>query len=189
MKVIFLEDVAHMAHAGETKEVADGYGRNFLIPRNLAVLANSAASNVVGARLKMKARRQAQVEAEMGELAKQLEGTEVVLKARAGTKGRLYGSITSADIADELNNRIGLVVDKKKIELIDPIRELGDYEITVSLGKDIAPKLKVKVVEMEEKEEKGQQGEKAEKEGARSEGKTEEEVVAEEQEVVKEELA
>ena len=102
MKVIFLEDVPNVAEAGEAKEVADGYGRNFLIPRKLAVLANSAASNIVEAQLKMRARRQAQTEAEMVELANQLEGKEVILKARTGAKDRLYGSITSADIEPKI---------------------------------------------------------------------------------------
>ncbi|MQY73464.1 MAG: 50S ribosomal protein L9, partial [Dehalococcoidia bacterium] len=112
MKVVFLEDVPNVAETGEVKEVADGYGRNFLIPKKLAILADAKATQIIEAQLKKKAQRQAETEAEMRELAKQLEGQEIVLRARAGAKDRLYGSITNADIADELEKSAGLVVDK-----------------------------------------------------------------------------
>ncbi len=160
MKVIFIEDVPDVARAGEAKEVADGYGRNYLLPKKLAVLANSAASNVVEAQLKKVAVKRAQAEAEMAELAGKLEGVEITLKARTGAKDRLYGSITSADIADELSNSAGLVIDKRKIELEEPIRQLGSYEVTIRLTQDIAPVIGLAVVadkvtkEKPEKEEK-----------------------------------
>ena len=157
MKVIFLEDVRNVASAGETKEVADGYGRHFLLPRKLAVLANSQASAVVEAQLKKIALKRAQTEAETAELAGKLDGTEVTLKARTGAKDRLYGSITSADIADGLSSSAGLVIDKRKIELEEPIRQLGSYEVTVRFTHDIAAVIKLTVVGdevAEEKEEK-----------------------------------
>jgi len=154
MKVVFLEDVPNVAETGEVKEVADGYGRNFLIPKKLAILADAKATQIIEAQLKKKAQRQAETEAEMRELAKQLEGQEIVLKARAGAKDRLYGSITNADIAEELEKSTGLVVDKRKIELDEPIREVGSYEIAIRLTKDIIPKIKLKVMEEEEKKEK-----------------------------------
>ena len=162
MKVVFLEDVPNVAETGEVKEVADGYGRNFLIPRKLAVLADAKAANIVEARLKKKARIQAETEAEMRELAQQLEGKEVILKARSGAKGRLYGSITNADITEELSKSTGLVVDKRVIELEEPIRQVGSYEIAIRLTKDIMPKIKVTIVEEEkegkEKEEEEEKG-------------------------------
>ena len=154
MKVVFLEDVPDVGEVGQVKEVADGYGRNYLLPRKLAALANSMASNIVEVQLKKKVRRQAEIEAEMKKLAKQLEGKEVVLKARAGEKDRLYGSITSADIADELNSISGLEVDKRKIELAEPIRQLGSYEVTIRLTKDIIPAIKVTVIAEEPETEK-----------------------------------
>ena len=163
MKVVFIEDVQNVAGAGEIKEVADGYGRNFLIPRKLAVLADASASQIAEVQLKKKARKQAQFEAEMIELAKQFEGKEIVLKARTGAKGRLYGSITSADIASELSNSIGSAVDKRKIELDDPIRELGSYEIAVRLTKDIAPKIRLTVADEEEKKEEAAEEKKTRK--------------------------
>ena len=146
MKVIFLQDVPNVARAGEIKEVANGYGRNFLIPRKLALQARAEAINTIRAQIEIKAHSQAQTGAELVELANHLNGREVILEARTGAKDRLYGSITTADIADELQSSAGLVVDKKKIELAEPIRHLGSYEVTVRLAKDIIPKIKVTVV-------------------------------------------
>ncbi len=148
MKVIFLQDVSNVARAGETKEVADGYGRNFLIPKKLALLATPSATSTTEAQRRITEHSQAQIETEVTELAHQLEGKEVILKARTGAKDRLFGSITSADIASELQNTTGLVVDKKKIELAEPIRQLGSYEVVIKLAKDTAPTIKV-IVEKE----------------------------------------
>ena len=148
MKVIFLQDVPNVARAGETKEVADGYGRNFLIPQNLALLATPSASSKIEAQRRITERSQAQTEAEMREVAQQLEGKEVTLKAKVGAKDRLFGSITSADIASELQNATGLVVDKKKIELSEPIRQLGSHEVVIKLAKDLTPTIKI-IVEKE----------------------------------------
>jgi outer membrane biosynthesis protein TonB len=96
---------------------------------------------------------QARTDDELAELASQLDGKEVSLKAHAGAKERLYGSITSADIAAELESATGIAVDKRKIELEKPIHKLGSYELTVKLGKDITPKIKVNVIEEEPPEE------------------------------------
>ena len=143
MKVIFLQDVPNVAKAGEIKEVANGYGRNFLIPQKLALLAGSSATRLI----KVQRRTKAQAEDEIVKLAQQLEGKEVILKARSGAKERLYGSITGADIAAELQNSTGLVVDKRKIELTESIRQLGSYEAAIRLAKDVIPKIKVIVTE------------------------------------------
>jgi len=165
MKVIFLKDVFKVARAGEIKEVADGYGRNFLIPQKLAALANLSATSMMAAQHKIRAREEAKLETEALEVARQLEGKEVILKARAGAKDRLYGSITNTDIASELESSTGLVIDKRKIELTEPIRQLGSYEVAIRLARDIVPKVKVTVV-----------GEELEKEAtdAKVVGKTEE---------------
>lgn len=144
MKVIFLQDVPNVAKAGEIKEVANGYARNLLLPRKLAVLAKSSAASILEAQQKALERQHTRMQSEMSELASQIDGKEVVLKARAGAQERLFGSITSADIAAELQN-IGLTVDKKKIELEEPIRQLGNYEVTIRLTKDLIPKIKVTV--------------------------------------------
>ncbi len=149
MKVIFVQDVPNVARAGEIKEVASGYGRNFLIPQKLALLASSPATSVIEAQLKISARNQQQTEAEVAGLANQLDGREVFLKAQSGAKDRLYGSITNADIAAELESTTGLVIDKKKIELAKSIHQLGSYEVTIRLAKDVIPKIKVTVTEEE----------------------------------------
>ena len=149
MKVVFLQDVPNVATAGEIKEVADGYGRNFLIPRKLALPANSPALSTIRTQLKTEAASQVQTEAKLAEMAQQLEGKEITLEARAGAKDRLYGSITSADIASELQNTSGVVIDKRKIELTEPIRQLGSYEVAIKLAKDVIPKIKVTVTEKE----------------------------------------
>ena len=151
MKVIFLQDVPNVARAGEIKEVASGYGRNFLIPQKLALPASSPAINLIEAQRKISIRNQQQTEGEVAELANQLDGREVFLKARVGAKDRLYGSITNDDIAAELKSATGLVIDKRKIELAKSIHQLGSYEVTIRLAKDVVPKIKVTVTE-EEKE-------------------------------------
>ena len=149
MRVIFLEDVPNVARAGEIKEVANGYGRNFLIPKKLALLANSPATSQIEVQPKLTA--QDQTEDELVKLANQLEGREITLKARVGAKDRLYGSITNADIVAELQNIAGVAVDKRKVELVEPIRQLGSYEVAIRLARDIVPKIKVTVT-AEEKE-------------------------------------
>jgi len=148
MKVIFLEDVPKVAKAGEVKEVASGYGRNFLIPRKLALLATSGAV-VKEIQSQTKFGNQEQIDAELVELANQLDGKEISLEARVGAKDRLYGSITNADIASELQSTTGLVVDKRKIELAEALHQLGSYEVVIKLARDIVPKIKVNVVEKE----------------------------------------
>ena len=153
MKVVFLQNVPHVAQAGEIKEVADGYGRNFLIPKKLAVLASPAAMSAV----ERQHTTEAETESELVELARQLEGKEVILKARAGAKDKLFGSITSADIASELQNTTGLVIDKRKIELAEPIRQLGSYQVPIKLAKDIVANISVIVAEKETERETGEE--------------------------------
>ena len=137
-----------MASAGDMKEVANGYARNFLLPKKLAMQATPSATGIVEAQRRIIERNQARTQAEMADLAQQIEGKEVTLKAKTGAEDRLYGSITSIDIASALESATGLVVDKKKIELAEPIKQLGSYEVTIKLAKDIAAKIKV-IVEKE----------------------------------------
>jgi large subunit ribosomal protein L9 len=193
VKVIFLEDVPNVARVGETKEVADGYGRNFLLPRKLAVLANSQASAVVESQLKKITKQQAEIEAEMAELAGKLDGVEVTVKAKAGAKDRLYGSITSADVADELSRHTDLVIDKRKIELEEPIREVGSYEVPVRFSQDITAVIKLTVAadrvaeEKEEKKEEKKKKTKAKKEDVEKvEDKVEEEAEEQAEEQIEE---
>jgi len=149
MKVVFLDDVSNIARAGDVKEVADGYARNYLIPNKLAALVSPEATSKLEAQLQAKANKQALLESELTEIAGQLEGKEVILQAKVGAKDRLYGSITSADIAAELEKVTGITIDKRKIELDEPIRELGSFDVAIKLGKDTIPKIRVIVSEKE----------------------------------------
>jgi large subunit ribosomal protein L9 len=149
MKVVFLQDVPNVARAGEMKEVADGYARNFLIPKKLAAQADPKMMNAIEAQVRARARQVAQTEAEMTELASQLDGKEITIKARVGANDRLYGSITSGDIIAEIEKSFGVIVDKRKIGLEDPIRELGSHEVPIRLTKDIVPSITVTVSEEE----------------------------------------
>jgi large subunit ribosomal protein L9 len=146
MQVIFLEDVPNIGKAGQIKEVADGYGRNYLIPNKLAAPTRPQDIKDVEAQIKARARQAAKTEAEMKALAAMLEGKGITLKARAGQQDRLYGSITTADISAGLESGLSTVVDKRKIELAEPIRQLGTYDVLIRLGKDIITTIKVTVV-------------------------------------------
>jgi len=149
MKVVFLDDVSNIARAGDVKEVADGYARNYLIPNKLAALVSPEATSRLEAQLQAKANKQTLLESELTDMAGQLEGKEVILQAKVGTKDRLYGSITSADIAAELEKVTGITIDKRKIELDEPIRELGSFDVAIKLGKDTIPRIRVIVSEKE----------------------------------------
>jgi large subunit ribosomal protein L9 len=149
MKVVYLQDVHNVARAGEIKDVADGYARNYLIPKQLAAQADPKMMNVIEARIKASARIAAQTESEMLELSGLLDGQEITLKARSGVEGRLYGSVTPADIAAEIEKVTNCVIDKRKIELENPIRQLGSYEVPIRLTGEIAPTIILTVVEDE----------------------------------------
>ena len=142
-----LQDVPRLGSAGEVKDVASGYARNYLLPRGLAEFATPEVMKRAEAIRKAEEKRQALVETEMMSLAQTLEGVEITLKAKVGAQERLYGAITSGDIAEELERVTGQDIDKKKIELEEPIRQLGEYEVLVRLSREITPKIKVVVAE------------------------------------------
>jgi len=143
LKVVFLKDVPPAGKVGEIKEVADGYGRNFLLPKKLAALAKPSALKTLEAQIKKEIENQKRVDAELQELAQQLEGLSVSLKAKVVEEERLYGSIRDNDIAAEINRLTGIDIDRRKIELEQPIHQVGEYELTVRFSRDLAPKIKV----------------------------------------------
>jgi len=149
MNVVFLKNVPNVAKSGEIKDVPDGYARNYLIPNKLAAPATANVKSQLEAQTKAQEKKQAQMEAEYRQMSDNISKMNIVIKAKAGAKSRLFGSITSADIAKELESSGGLVIDKRKIELAEPIRELGNFEVTIKLCKDFNPKLKVTVKELE----------------------------------------
>lgn len=142
MKVIFLEDLPNVARAGDVKEVADGYARNYLLPKRLAMVAEAGAvANITAVH------RREKLAAQLAELADKLNGLEISFKAKVGAKDRLYGAITAADIASELNRIAGVDIDKRKIALDKSIHQLGSYEVAIRLAKDLVPTIKVSVSE------------------------------------------
>lgn len=149
MKIVLLKDVANVGRAGEVKEVADGYGRNFLLPKKLALLATPSALKAAEAQLQKAKEKEKLFAAEVTKLAQQLEGLLITFKEKASSEDRLYGSVRDSDVARELSQLTGLDIAREKIELEEPIRQLGEYEVTVRLSQDLAPKIKVIVTREE----------------------------------------
>jgi large subunit ribosomal protein L9 len=147
VKVIFIDDVPNVARVGQTKEVANGYARNFLFPRKLAVLANSQAAASVEAHLKKLVKLHAVEEAQMAELAKKINGFEITLRAKVGENDKLYGSITAADIAEALSKAAGVLIDKKNVALAEPIKQAGVCDVTIKFMREITAVIKTCVVD------------------------------------------
>jgi len=145
MKVLLTQDVFNLGHAGEVKTVADGYGRNFLLPRSMAVVATEAtlkrADAVRGAAVKRRAQEQNDLEA----VAQVINGQTLHFMVRTGEKGKLFGSITTAAIAEKLGVILGKEFDKRKVALREPIRDIGAHVVTVRLSADVAPTINVVV--------------------------------------------
>ena len=145
MKVVLQEDVKGLGVTGDVKDVADGYARNYLIPRRLAAPATAGALKNVEAHRAALARRQAQVAADARTLGERLGTMTITLKARAGSQERLYGSITAADIAAALGRELGSPFDRRKLVLEEPIRHLGTHTVAIHLGRDVTSSLTVNV--------------------------------------------
>ncbi len=146
MKVIFLQDVPSKGVIGDIKNVADGYGRNYLIPKGIALLATPANLNLVKAQRSKLEETRRKVQTELGQMAEQLQGKEITILANVGAGGKLFGSVTATDIAEEIENSHGIPVDKRKIEINDPIKVSGSFEISIRLYGDIVPVVTVHVV-------------------------------------------
>jgi large subunit ribosomal protein L9 len=148
MKVIFLKDVKGKGKKGEVKNVADGYAHNFLIKQGLAIEANSANISTLEGQKKKEDKRAAEELAEAKKLGEQLEKITVELSAKAGEGGRLFGSITTKQIAEELQKKHGIKIDKRKMELADAIRTLGHTKVPVKLHHEVLASLTVHVKEV-----------------------------------------
>lgn len=147
MKVIFTQDVKGKAKKGEMKEVSDGYARNFLIPRGMATAAT--VDNLNTLKLQEKAKK-AQMEAEKAEavaVSKKLTEIQVIIKARAGNGGKLFGAVTSQEISSALKEQHGIEVEKNKIVQAEPIKSYGSYTVKAKLGYEISGDISVLVVE------------------------------------------
>ena len=147
MKVILLQDVKGKGKKGQMLEISDGYARNFLLPKKLAIEATPDAINTMRMNDKAAAEKAAKERAEAVEISRQLREMTVVVTAKGGGAGKLFGSVTSQEIADALKAKSGIAIDKRKIVLSDPIKNVGTYTVQCKLGYEITAPLTVKIEE------------------------------------------
>ena len=147
MKVIFQTDVRGQGKKGEMKEVSDGYARNYLLPRKLAVEANTDNLNAFKLKEKAKAAQIAKEKAQAEENARRLQGVVVKISAKAGSAGKLFGAVTSKEISDALKEQFDIDIEKNKIVQADPIKNYGSYEVKCKLGHEVSAVIHVMVVE------------------------------------------
>jgi large subunit ribosomal protein L9 len=145
MKVLFKKDVPDVARAGQVKDVADGYARNFLIPRGLAVAATAGALKQIAEVQAVAARHAADEEHGAHNLKQRLEAQPIVVEAKAGSQGRLYGSVTTADVASAIQKQIGATIDRRDLEIPDPVRQIGSYKVTARLHRAVTATVTVEV--------------------------------------------
>jgi len=144
MEVILKEDVPKLGHRGEVVKVAEGYGRNYLLPRKLAIEATQGNKAVVEQMKQSAVRRSAVEKSDAESLAKQLEAVSLTFERKAGEKDHLFGSVTSSDLAEALEKK-GFNIDRRKIQLPEPLKSLGDFEVPIKLHRDVATKIKVSI--------------------------------------------
>ena len=147
MKVILLQDVKGKGKKGQMLEVSDGYARNYMLPRKIAIEATADAVNTMRMNDKATQERIAKEKAEAMETAKALRALTVPVTAKGGGNGRLFGSITNQEIADALKAKTGITLDKRKIAISAPIKNVGTYTVTCKLGYEITAPLTVKIEE------------------------------------------
>lgn len=145
MKVILQEDVANLGTTGQVVNVADGYGRNYLLPRNLAVLADERNTRRTEHQQRLAAARQTKVLSAARDLASKISGTAVSIKRKAGDEDKLFGSVTNQDVQEALAAQ-GVEVDRRTIVLAEPIRNIGVFQVPVRVHKDVEATVKVYVI-------------------------------------------
>jgi large subunit ribosomal protein L9 len=148
MKVILLTDVKGKGKKGQMIEVSDGYARNYMLPRKLAQEATADAVNTMRMNDKATAERQARERAEAVAISKQLRELTLVVKAKGGGAGRLFGAVTTTEIADALKKNAGINIDKRKLVLADNIKNVGTYTVKAKLGYEIVGQFSVKIEEL-----------------------------------------
>lgn len=149
MKVLLLQNVKGLGKAGEVKEVADGYARNFLIPRGMAVPATPSNLRKAEHQKRIEEEKMKRLAEDAQALAEAISKLTLTFRVKAGQEGKLFGSVTNADIALALEKELGHAFDKRKIELEEPIKHLGTYSVPIRLLPDLIPQVRV-VVEQEE---------------------------------------
>jgi large subunit ribosomal protein L9 len=147
MEVILKEDVPKLGHRGDVIKVAEGYGRNYLLPRKLAIEATAANKAVIEQMKQAAVRRSAVEKADSEAFSKQLETVTLNFQRKAGEKDHLFGSVTSSDIAEALAHK-GFSIDRRKVQLSDPLKSLGEFDVPIRLHREVTSRVKV-VIEKE----------------------------------------
>ena len=145
MKVLFRKEVPDVAKAGQVKEVADGYARNFLIPRGLAVAATNTALKEVAELQAAAARHAADEEKSARALKGRLEAQPIVVEAKAGAAGRLYGSLTTSDVVTAVQKQLGTSLDRRTLDITEPVRQVGSYHVSARLHRAVTATITVEV--------------------------------------------
>jgi large subunit ribosomal protein L9 len=145
MKIILQKSVDKLGHPGDIVEVADGYARNFLVPRGLAVKATRGGMRHIESLKRAHSVRVSAAKAEAETVASKLAGTPVTVQARVGEEGKLFGSVTSAEVAAEIERQTGVVVDRHNVHLAEPIRTVGTHDVRVHLFQDVDPVVSLRV--------------------------------------------
>jgi large subunit ribosomal protein L9 len=146
VKVVFLQEVEGSGHTGDVKNVADGFARNFLLPRKLAAPATDHNIRLAQARADVEAKHQAKLDADASALVEKLVGYSITLTMKAGPQGRLYGSVTARDIAEALEGPLGHVLEHRQIDLEEPIRQVGVFEVPLRLSRNVRASVRVEVL-------------------------------------------
>jgi large subunit ribosomal protein L9 len=144
MEVILREDIANLGARGQVVKVAPGYARNFLIPKKLAVTATDSNKKIVEQERQAHLRKEAKLHGEAQDLATLISGVSVTITQKAGENGQLFGSVTSKDVADALAAK-GFTIDRRKIQLDEPIKQLGEFKVPVKLHKEVTAEVTVQV--------------------------------------------
>jgi large subunit ribosomal protein L9 len=146
VKVVFLEEVEGSGRIGEVRNVADGYARNYLLPRKLAVPATDHNIRIAQARVQADAKHQAGLDAEAAVLAEKLAGLTITVEVRAGEQGRLYGSVTARDIVEALEKPLGILLEHRQVEMEEPIRRVGLFGVPLRLSRNVRASVQVAVL-------------------------------------------
>lgn len=146
MKIILLEDVDNLGDKFQTKVVADGFARNFLIPKGLAAVATDSALKNLEQKIKFAERREARIEKELAKKMAKVTGTSIEIREHAGPDGKLFGSVSARQIAAILSEQIGLEINKKRVDLASPIKKAGEYKLSFKMGDNKKTEIIVKVI-------------------------------------------
>jgi len=147
MKLILTRDVADLGKAGQVVNVSDGYGRNFLLPRKLAIVADASALAALDKKREIIETKGEKMVEEAQEIAQKIDQLKVTITGKAGSGTKLYGSVTSQEVADALVQQHSISVDKRKIHITEPIKSMGSFEVPVRLHHDVTATIHVEVVE------------------------------------------